>query len=111
MEDHFEPAGWALGLSGVAVLAGAWLAYVTGDVVGGVRTHMDATLVLGVLGLVLVGDGLALLHHGQQTIRRRGREAEAARLAAEEDERRRARETLRAQQQAQQRVERHDTDH
>ncbi len=100
VEDHLEPAGWALGVSGVAVLVGAWVAYATGDVVHQVRTHMDATIVLGVLGLVLVGNGLGLVHYGREAVRQRGRQAEAARLAAEEEERRRRREALRAEQQA-----------
>ena len=88
MEDHLEPAGWALGLSGAAVLIGAWVAYVTGDAVGRVRTHMDATIVLGVLGLVLVGNGLGLVRYGREAVRRRGRQAEASRIAAERAARR-----------------------
>ena len=100
MEDHIEPAGWALGLSGVAMLLGAFLAYRTGELRHDLRTHMDATLVLGWVGVVLVANGLVVIAYGRDVVRRRERAANAARLAAEEQNRREAREALRAQQQA-----------
>lgn len=106
MDEHIEPAGWALGLSGVVLLLGAWISYGTGEQLHHVRTHTDATLVLGWLGVVLVGNGLLVVAYGRDVLRRRERAATAARLAAEEEARRTAREALRAEQ----RAERRDTD-
>jgi len=103
VEDHIEPAGWALGLSGVALLLGAWIAHRTGEQVHGMRTHMEATLVLGCLGLVLLGNGLGAVAYGRDAVRRRERAVKMARFHAEEEARREAREALRAQQRAQQR--------
>lgn len=79
MEDHIEPVGWALGLSGVALLVAAWIAYRTGDHVHGARTHMDATIVLVSLGLVLVGNGIGAISYGRDAVRRRERARRAAR--------------------------------
>ena len=83
MEEHIEPAGWALGLSGVALLVGAWISYRTGDHVHGIRTHMDAALVLLCLGLVLIANGLGAIAYGRDAVRRRERAARTARWNAE----------------------------
>ena len=81
MEDVINRIGWALTTSGVALALGGWFAYVTGDEVflrsprpapgGSMRTHMDATIVLLVLGLVVLGNGVVALRHARRLSRAR----------------------------------------
>ena len=52
--QNLQLASTVLGLSGLLTLAGAALAYFTGEDVAGGRTHFDAAMVLAVLGVVLV---------------------------------------------------------
>jgi uncharacterized membrane protein YidH (DUF202 family) len=52
--QNLQLASTVLGLSGLLTLAGAALAYFTGDNAGETRTHFDAAMVLAVLGVVLL---------------------------------------------------------
>jgi hypothetical protein len=63
--------GWWLGLSGVFLVVAAVICEKTGAhaVIGGsdVNTHVAATWVLACLGMVLLGNGIALLAYGHGT--------------------------------------------
>ena len=52
--ENLQLVGIVLSVSGVLTLAGAGLAYVTGENTGETRTHFDAAMVLAVLGVVLL---------------------------------------------------------
>ncbi len=52
--QNLQLTGTVLGVSGLLALGGAALAYFTGEDVGAGRTHFDAAMVLGVLGIILV---------------------------------------------------------
>ena len=63
MQDVIKRVAGALGVSGAFTLAASWVAYDTGDELSGGmgswHTHADAAIVLGVLGLLLLGNGFA----------------------------------------------------
>jgi hypothetical protein len=65
MQDAVKRVAIALSGSGAFALAAAWVAYWTGDekfVRGETwRTHADASIVLLVLGLLLLGNGFGAL--------------------------------------------------
>ena len=84
MQDAVKRLAIALSASGAFVLAAAWLAYATGEAKivreETWRTHADASLVLLVLGLLLVGNAFgafvwhqALAEDGRLRLRRDGR--------------------------------------
>jgi len=52
--QNLQLASTVLGVSGLLAIAGAALAYFTGEDLGAGRTHFDAAMVLGVLGMILV---------------------------------------------------------
>jgi hypothetical protein len=59
-----------LGVSALLTLAGAALAYFTGEDLGGGRTHFDAAMVLGVLGVVLLVAAVIVIVDGTERRRK-----------------------------------------
>ncbi|MFC4784728.1 hypothetical protein ACT8ZV_09650 [Nocardioides sp. MAHUQ-72] len=57
----------------MALLVGAWVAWGTGEELRSGRTHMDSVIVLAFLGLVLLGNAVAVIAYGRRVVRARDR--------------------------------------
>jgi uncharacterized membrane protein YidH (DUF202 family) len=64
--QNLQLAGTVLGVSGLLTLVGAALSYFTGENIGGGRTHFDAAMVLGVLGVVLLVAAVIVIVDGRE---------------------------------------------